>query len=110
MGTILALTAGAVPGLINLAETLFAKPQSGTSKMQSVMAALKGLIAGAVGSGQPAQGLPLPTDDALIGQIETILAQMKAAGVIVAPTTPTTVPGGTPAKATYAIAGTVTLS
>lgn len=99
MGALLGLILPLVPSIVNGVESLFAKkPAAGTDKMAAVLQALRGIIEQFIAAKVP---LPdgttptaSPTDDALKGMVETVLAQMKTTGTLSAdPAVPSTPAG-----------------
>jgi hypothetical protein len=85
MGALLGLLLPLVPGLIQGAEAIFAKPQSGTTKSAAVLAALRGMLGSIVAVNAPLADGKLPasipvTDDALAGAIEAEFQRLKATG------------------------------
>jgi hypothetical protein len=85
MGTIITALLPVIPSLINLVEGIFSKPKSGVNKMSAVLQALRAIIEQALSAGSlPSSGTTpaQPTDDAITGMVEAILAQMKANGTL----------------------------
>lgn len=106
MGVLLPIILTALPGLINAVETAFAKPKSGTDKMNAVVQALQAILSTLSASGQfPASTVPATEPLALQGITETVLSQMKGNGTLAKP-------GATTPVATaqlYLVHGTVSL-
>ena len=109
MGAILALILPLVPSIVNGVEALFAKkPASGTDKMSAALQAIRAIVTQFLAAKVPmpdgsAPPVGAPTDDALTGMIETVLAQMKTTGTLSATPAATTQAG-----AIFLVQGTVT--
>lgn len=86
MGALLGLILPLVPSIISGVEAIFkSKPQSGTDKLGAVLDSLRAIISKMVATGiplpdgtKPAQ----PSDDAIIGMIETVLQQLQDNGTL----------------------------
>lgn len=79
----LALAPVAIKLLIPAAEKLFDKAGSGPLKLEWVKVGLRNLL-----NMQAPEDNAKTTDDTLTGMIEGILAELKSAGALAAPTTP----------------------
>ena len=100
MGAVLALLLPAIPSLVNLAETLFAKkPKSGPDKLNAVTQTLQVLLTQLKSAGLISTDSLMPSAEGLHGAIEAVLANQKATGQLGQP-----IPSGS----VYIVQGIVT--